>query len=100
MSIFEVTNIMSSEVMELSVVINPAGQTDVYYSARPAKSDSFKTTEGKLVQLYYYRTGMSSRSGFSTMSDIDATVVVFVEGRVEAVISGKEASSYLKSKLR
>lgn len=84
--------------MELSVVINPAGQVDLYYCARPAKSDSFKTPDGKLVQLYYYRTGMSS--GYSGISDIDSTVVVFLDGKVEAVISGKEAPHYLKSRLR
>ncbi len=98
MTISQVEAIMGTERMEL------ADRLNVYYSPRPAKTDRFKGKDGKAVDIYYYRTSTGSRNGtnrnLSAFSDDDLTAVFFIEGRVDAVMSGGSAKSVIEVRVR
>lgn len=98
MTISQVEAIMGTEQMELSDGFN------IYYTARPAKTDRFKGKDGKAIDIYYYRTSSGSRTSKSrslaAFSDDDLTVVFFIEGKVDAVMSGGAAKSVIEVRVR
>lgn len=98
MTISQVETVMGSEQMELS------DRRHVYYTPRPAKTDRFKGKDGKAIDIYYYRTSAGSRTGtnrsLAAFSDDDLTAVFFVEGRVDAVMSGGSAKSVIEVRVR
>lgn len=98
MTISQVETVMGNEQMELS------DRRHVYYTPRPAKTDRFKGKDGKAIDIYYYRTSAGSRTGtnrsLAAFSDDDLTAVFFVEGRVDAVMSGGSAKSVIEFRVR
>ena len=98
MSISQVETIMGAERMEIS------DRRHVYYTPRPAKTDRFKGKDGKAIDIYYYRTSSGSRTGTSrslaAFSDDDLTAVFFIEGKVDAVMSGGSAKSVIELRVR
>ena len=98
MTISQVETVMGNEQMELS------DRRHVYYTPRPAKTDRFKGKDGKAIDIYYYRTSAGSRTGtnrsLAAFSDDDLTAVFFVEGRVDAVMSGGSAKSVIEVRVR
>ena len=98
MTISQVETVMGSEQMELS------DRRHVYYTPRPAKTDRFKGKDGKAIDIYYYRTSAGSRTGtnrsLAAFSDDDLTAVFFVEGKVDAVMSGGSAKSVIEVRVR
>ena len=98
MTISQVEAIMGIEQMELS------DRRYVFYTPRPAKTDRFKGKDGKAIDIYYYRTsagsGTSSNRNLSAYSDDDLTAVFFVEGKVDAVMSGGSAKSVIEVRVR
>jgi len=98
MTINQVETIMGIEQMELS------DRRYVFYTPRPAKTDRFKGKDGKAVDIYYYRTSAGSRASsnrkLAAYSDDDLTEVFFVEGKVDAVMSGGSAKSVIEVRVR
>ena len=98
MTISQVETVMGSEQMELS------DRRHVYYTPRPAKTDRFKGKDGKAIDIYYYRTSAGSRTGtnrsLAAFSDDDLTAVFFIEGKVDAVMSGGSAKSVIEVRVR
>jgi len=98
MTISQVETVMGNEQMELS------DRRHVYYTPRPAKTDRFKGKDGKAIDIYYYRTSAGSRTGtnrsLAAFSDDDLTAVFFVEGKVDAVMSGGSAKSVIEVRVR
>jgi len=98
MTISQVETVMGNEQMELS------DRRHVYYTPRPAKTDRFKGKDGKAIDVYYYRTSSGSRTGtnrsLAAFSDDDLTAVFFVEGKVDAVMSGGSAKSVIEVRVR
>jgi len=94
-----VEQIMGTTPMELS------DRRYVYYTARPAKSDKFKSKEGKVIEIYYYRTSAtkqigSGQHGLAAFSDDNLTAVVFIDGKVDAVMSGDAAKTVVEVRFR
>jgi len=98
MTISQVENMMGTEQMEIS------DRRHVYYTPRPAKTDRFKGKDGKAIDIFYYRTSAGSRTGTSrslaAFSDDDLTAVFFIEGKVDAVMSGGSAKSVIEVRVR
>lgn len=98
MTISQVESIMGTERMEL------ADRRDIFYTPRPAKTDRFKGKDGKAIDIYYYRSSAASRTGsnrgLAAFSDDDLTAVLFVEGKVDAVMSGGAAKSVVEVRIR
>jgi len=98
MSISQVETIMGAERMEIS------DRRHVYYTPRPAKTDRFKGRDGKAMDIYYYRTSSGSRTGTSrslaAFSEDDLTAVFFIEGKVDAIMSGGSAKSVIELRVR
>lgn len=98
MTIGQVESIMGTEQMEIS------DRRHVYFTPRPAKTDRFKGKDGKAIDIFYYRTTAGSRTGrnvsLAAFSDDDLTAVFFVEGKVDAVMSGGSAKSVIEVRVR
>jgi hypothetical protein len=98
MTISQVETIMGSEQMELS------DRRHVYYTPRPAKTDRFKGKDGKSIDIYYYRTSAASRTGtgrsLAAFAEDDLTAVFFIEGKVDAIMSGGSAKSVIEVRVR
>ena len=98
MSLSQVEAIMGTEQMELS------DRRYVFYTPRPAKTDKFKGKDGKAYDIFYYRTSASSRASsnrnLAAYSDDDLTAVFFVDGKVDAVMSGGSAKSVVEVRVR
>ena len=98
MTISQVETVRGGEQMELY------DRRHVYYTPRPAKTDRFKGKDGKAIDIYYYRTSAGSRTGtnrsLAAFSDDDLTAVFFVEGKVDAVMSGGSAKSVIEVRVR
>jgi hypothetical protein len=98
MTISEVEAIMGIEKLELS------NRRHIYYTPRPAKADRFKTKDGKNLDIYYYRTAAASQTGDSrslaAFSDDDLTAVLFIDGKVDSVMSGGSAKSVIEVRVR
>jgi len=98
MTISQVEAVMGNEQMEIS------DRRHVYYTPRPARTDRFKGKDGKTIDIYYYRTSAVSRTGtsrsLSAFTDDDLTAVLFVDGKVDAVMSGGSAKSVIEVRVR
>jgi hypothetical protein len=98
MTISQVEAIMGTERMEVS------DRRHVYYTPRPAKTDRFKDKDRKSIDVYYYRTSAPNRSSsdlnLAAFADDDLTAVIFVEGKVDAVMSGGSAKSVVEVRVR
>lgn len=98
MNIGQVESIMGTEQMEIS------DRRHVYFTPRPAKTDRFKGKDGKAIDIFYYRTSAGSRTGtnrsLAAFSDDDLTAVFFIEGKVDAVMSGGSAKSVIEVRVR
>ena len=66
--------------------------------ARPMRVDRFSGKDGKAIVVYYYRSSMK-RADDAT-SDDETTAVIFVDGKVDAVMAGDFAKQSIEVRFR
>jgi hypothetical protein len=73
--------------------------TDVEVSSsRPIRVDKFKAKDGKAVSIFYYRSSTKRRDNVTT--DDETTAVVFVDGKVDALLPGEKSKEVIEVRFR
>ena len=70
----------------------------VTHEARPVRTDKFLSKDGKRVTVYFYRTAVKNRD--SVCSDDETTAVVFVDGKVDALLPGEKSKEVIEVRFR
>lgn len=66
--------------------------------ARPVRIDKFQTKDGKRVTIYFYRSGLKNQDDVCT--DDETTAVVFVDGKVDALLPGEKSKEVIEVRFR
>lgn len=93
MTIQQVQSIMGTD----QIVFN-AYSPQASVTPRPARVDKFATKEGKAVTIFYYRTHSRRADGHTT--DDETTAVVFLDGKVDAVVPGESSKQVIEVRFR
>ena len=88
--------------MSLKDVESIMGTDEFYYRGvsygRPMRVDRFKSKDGKPMAIYYYRSSLKREDGVTT--DDEMTAVIFVDGKVDAIVAGDFAKQSVEVRLR
>ena len=93
--------------MSMAQVEAIMGDTPIVYNAgtvaqttdsRPIRVDKFSGKDGKAVSIFYYRSSIKRRDDVTT--DDETTAVVFVSGKVDALLPGEKSKEVLEVRFR
>lgn len=65
---------------------------------RPMRVDRFTTRDGAKVMVYFYRSTV--RRDDSATSDDETTAIIFINGKVDAILSGDFAKDAIEVRFR
>lgn len=71
---------------------------DVVREARPVRTEKFKTKDGRGVVIYFYRS--AEKDGWTKCTDDETTAVVFVDGKVDALLPGEKSKEVIEVRFR
>ena len=104
----EAQKLRSVEIgMTISQVESPMGAAPLVFNAgsdvetscsRPARVDKFRSKDGKAVSIFYYRSSTKRRDFLTT--DDETTAVVFVDGKVDALLPGEKSKEVIEVRFR
>jgi hypothetical protein len=93
MTISQVESIMGTSPL----VFNMGSEFENSYS-RPTRVDKFKAKDGKSISIFYYRSSTKRRDNLTT--DDETTAVVFVDGKVDAILPGEKSKEVIEIRFR
>ena len=93
MTISQVESVMGTSPL----VFNVGSEFENSYS-RPIRVDKFKAKDGKSVSIFYYRSSTKRRDNLTT--DDETTAVVFIDGKVDALLPGEKSKEVIEVRFR
>ena len=93
MTISQVESLMGAAPL----VFNAGSDVETSCS-RPARVDKFRSKDGKAVSIFYYRSSTKRRDFLTT--DDETTAVVFVDGKVDALLPGEKSKEVIEVRFR
>lgn len=85
-------------LMSDSPMVFNAGTNYEQVTPRPFRLDKFVAKDGKSVAVYFYRSSVKRRD--SVTSDDETTAVVFVDGKVDALLPGEKSKEVIEVRFR
>lgn len=97
MTVREVESLMGAD----PIVFNYSygAQYEEKQEARPVRIDKFQTKDGKRVSIYFYRSAIKNMND-GVCTDDETTAVVFVEGKVDALLPGEKSKEVIEVRFR
>jgi hypothetical protein len=85
-------------LMGAGPLIFNAGTISERTDSRPIRVDKFMGKDLKSVSIFYYRSSVKRRDDVTT--DDETTAVVFVDGKVEAILPGEKSKEVIEIRFR
>ena len=85
-------------IMGDTPLVYNAGTVAQTTDSRPIRVDKFSGKDGKSVSIFYYRSSIKRRDDVTT--DDETTAVVYVNGKVEALLPGEKSKEVIEVRFR
>jgi len=85
-------------LMGTAPLVFNAGSSYENTCSRPARVDKFRSKDGKAVSIFYYRSSTKRRDYLTT--DDETTAIVFIDGKVDALLPGEKSKEVIEIRFR